>query len=616
MLTKKKKEILDFIKSYIKKNDYSPSMEEIAHHFKRSVGTIHEHLETLKDEGFLEKLDNQPRSINVLDGRQDEKIIEIPVVGTIAAGQPIETIEIPGETITLTESEIGKTGKHYALRVQGNSMVNEGIFDGDTVIIRRQPTAENGETVVAVIDDNEATLKKLYREKGRFRLQPANPTLSPFYRKEIEIRGVVVKIIRNFEKIKQKPQETKEFTDLTNKYINETDIKHRKSLGQYFTPKSIREILVSKLPNTINSPKVLDPGCGTGEFLITAKKHFKSPELYGLDIDNKLTDIAKGLIPEAKFKCTDALLNEEYNTYDFVIGNPPYYEFTPSKETRGKFGDIMNGRVNIFSLFIYQGINWLKEGGYLAYVVPPSMNNGAYFLKLRKFIVDNTNIEYLHILDDPKIFKGALQSTMLLVLRKGKNKGDYLFKKNSILIFSENAEYLKKAFKNKLTLHDLGYEVKTGKVIWNENRNLLTNDAKGRVPLIWAQNITSNGLNLSVNDKKPQYIKKYNPDTGPAIVVNRITGTVKTAKLRAAIVPPGMKFFAENHVNVITPAKNKGQGQLDLLGKTTKKFFISLNEIAKQLSSPEKLKVIRNITGNTQISKTELEKLFPLDIKC
>ena len=103
MLTKKKKEILDFIKSYIKKNDYSPSMEEIAHHFKRSVGTIHEHLETLKDEGFLEKLDNQPRSINVLDGRQDEKIIEIPVVGTIAAGQPIETIEIPGETITLTE---------------------------------------------------------------------------------------------------------------------------------------------------------------------------------------------------------------------------------------------------------------------------------------------------------------------------------------------------------------------------------------------------------------------------------------------------------------------------------------------------------------------------------
>jgi len=244
------------------------------------------------------------------------------------------------------------------------------------------------------------------------------------------------------------------------------------------------------------------------------------------------------------------------------------------------------------------------------------MNNGAYFLKLRKFIVDNTNIEYLHILDDPKIFKGALQSTMLLVLRKGKNKGDYLFKKNGILIFSENAEYLKKAFKNKLTLHDLGYEVKTGKVIWNENRNLLTNDAKGRVPLIWAQNITSNGLNLSVNDKKPQYIKKYNPDTGPAIVVNRITGTVKTAKLRAAIVPPGMKFFAENHVNVITPAKNKGQGQLDLLGKTTKKFFISLNEIAKQLSSPEKLKVIRNITGNTQISKTELEKLFPLDIKC
>lgn len=614
MLTKKKKEILNFIESYIKKNDYSPSIEEIGHHFKRSVGTIHEHLETLKDEGFLEKLDNQPRSINILNEKQNKKIIKIPVIGSIAAGMPIEAIETPNETITLTENEIGKSGKHYALKVLGNSMIKEGIFDGDIVIIKQQATAENGETVVAIIDNNEATLKKIYRENNRFRLQPANPTLFPFYRKEIEIRGIVVKIIRNFKKIKQKSSENGEFTDATTKYIDETDIKHRKTLGQYFTPKSIREILINKLPNTIDNPKILDPGCGTGEFLITAREYFKNPKLYGWDIDNKLTNIARESVSQAKFKCTDALLNEEYNTYDFVIGNPPYYEFTPPEDMKKKFRNIISGRVNIFSLFIYQGINWLKDGGYLAYVVPPSMNNGAYFLKLRKFIVDNANIEYLHILNDPKIFKGALQSTMLLILKKGKNKGNHIFKKNGILIFSEDAEYLENASRNKLTLYDLGYEVKTGRIIWNENKNILTNDAKTGVPLIWSQNITLNGLNLSTNDKKPQYIKKDNPNTGPAIVVNRITGTVKTAKLRAAIVPPGMKFFAENHVNVITPTKNSKQKLLDLIGTTAKKFSISLNEIAKQLSSPEKLKVLRSITGNTQISKTELEKLFPLDI--
>jgi len=205
---------------------------------------------------------------------------------------------------------------------------------------------------------------------------------------------------------------------------------------------------------------------------------------------------------------------------------------------------------------------------------------------------------------------------MLLILKKGKNKGDYIFKKNGVVIFSEEVKFLEEAFKDRSTLFDLGYEVKTGRVIWNENKNLLTNDANKGVPLIWSQNIASNGLNLSTNDKKPQYITKDNPDIGPAIVVNRITGTVKSAKLKAAIVPPGMKFFAENHVNVITLAKDKKQGKLNFIDKGIKKFSISLNEIVKQLSSTERLKVVRNITGNTQISKTELEKLFPLEVRC
>lgn len=210
----------------------------------------------------------------------------------------------------------------------------------------------------------------------------------------------------------------------------------------------------------------------------------------------------KGVVPEANLKQLDALLNENYKKYDFVIGNPPYFEFTPSENIRKKFGSIINGRLNIFSLFIYQGLKWLKEGGYLAYVVPPSMNNGAYFLKLRKFIVENSNIEYLHILDNPKIFRGALQSTMLLILKKGKNKGNYLFRKNGILIFSENPKFLEKAFENKLTLHYLGYEVKTGRLVWNKNKHSLTNNPKDGVPLIWAHNITPMGLKFPILDKR------------------------------------------------------------------------------------------------------------------
>ena len=614
MLTKRQKQIFDYIRQFIKERGYSPSLEEMRKHFRLSSrSTVHYYIEVLREKGYLKKLDHQARAIELSKEKKSIDLVKIPLLGIIAAGEPIEAIENP-ETIEVPKSQLSKSGEHYALRVQGNSMIDEGIFDGDIVVIKKQPDAENGETVVALLNGNEVTLKKIYKEKGRFKLQPANPTLRPIFTKELVIQGKVISVIRSFEELKEKIKTKKEFTDATIKYMEEVDMGYRKSLGQYFTPRSVREALLNKLPNTMNNPKVLDPGCGTGEFLITAKEHFKNPELNGWDIDKKLVNVTKRIVPEVRLKNIDALLNQDYGKFDFVIGNPPYYEFTPSETIKKKFSDIINGRVNIFSLFIYQGIKWLKEKGYLAYVVPPSMNNGAYFLKLRKFIVANSNIEYLHILDNPKIFHNALQSTMLLVLKKGENKGNYLFQKNGILIFSEDSQYLEKAFRNKLTLHDLNYEVKTGRLVWNQNKPLLTNNHKGSIPLIWSHNITSDGLKFPiVNNEKPQYVKRKDFDVGPAIVANRITGLIKAVKLKAAIIPPGMKFIAENHVNVIFPPTRKRQIKMTL-GNKLPKINLTAKDIANQLSSREKLKVVENITGNTQVSKTELEKLFPIDI--
>jgi|GEM_PF-74351 len=612
MLTKRQKQVLDYIKKFIKDKNYSPSFEEVRRHFGFvSKSTVHHYIETLKRKGYLKR----SRTIELPKDEKPSGLVEIPLLGVIAAGQPIEAIENP-EMIKVSKNQLSKSGDHFALQVQGDSMINEGIFDGDTVVIKKQPDAENGETVVALLNDNEVTLKKIFKEKNGFRLQPANPNLKPIFTKELTIQGKVISVIRNFGELKEKIKEKKELTDATVKYMEETDINHRKSLGQYFTPKTIREALLSKLPNEKTNLKILDPGCGTGEFLITAKDYFKNPDLYGWDIDKKLVNITKENIPGTKLKNLDALLNQDYDKFDFVIGNPPYFEFSPSEEIREKFKEIINGRVNIFGLFIYQGIKWLKEGGYLAYVVPPSMNNGVYFAKLRKFIVENTNIEYLHILDNPKLFHNALQSTMLLILKKGENKGDYLFKKNGILIFSENPDYLEKSFKNKLTLNDLDHEVKTGRLVWNQNKNLLTNSPKEGIPLIWAHNITQEGLKLPIiNEKKPQYVKTNDYDLGPAIVVNRITGSVKSSKIRAAIIPPKMKFIAENHVNVIFPPSKQKQTRMDLGIKSAgKKISLSLKNIVNQLSSIEKLEIVKNITGNTQISKTELENLFPIEI--
>lgn len=194
MLTKRQKQVLEFIKKYIAKYDYAPSLEEIKKHLRlSSVSTVHFHVAKLQEAGYLFKEDNQPRAVSP---QREIKSIKIPLLGTIAAGKPIEAIEVP-ESITVTKDAIGKFGKHYALRVQGNSMIDDGIFDDDIVIIRDQKVADNGQTVVAIINENEATLKKFYSEKGRFRLQPANPSLSPTYTKKVEIRGVVIKIIRN-----------------------------------------------------------------------------------------------------------------------------------------------------------------------------------------------------------------------------------------------------------------------------------------------------------------------------------------------------------------------------------------------------------------------------------
>ncbi len=193
--TKKQKEVLNFVNSYINKHGISPTIEETAKRFRRAVGTIHEHLEELTEKGFI-KRKNSVRGIEII---KNNNLISIPLVGTIAAGQPIDAIEATDQTITIPGNEINQFSKYYALKVAGESMIDEGIFDGDTVVIREQSYADNGQTVVAIIDDNQATLKKIYKEKDRIRLQPANQALLPLYRTEVEIRGVVVKIIRNFE---------------------------------------------------------------------------------------------------------------------------------------------------------------------------------------------------------------------------------------------------------------------------------------------------------------------------------------------------------------------------------------------------------------------------------
>lgn len=195
MLTKRQKQVLDFLRKFQLKHGYAPSLEEIAKHLGlTSVSTAHHHIKALETLGLIDKEENQPRGINV---NEIDQVVKIPLIGLIAAGQPIEAIEEQQTMISLVNSNISNPKDFYALKVMGESMIDEGIFDGDVVVIKKQSVAENGQTVVAIIDNNQATLKKIYREKSRFRLEPRNQAMLPFYREEVEIRGIVYQIIRN-----------------------------------------------------------------------------------------------------------------------------------------------------------------------------------------------------------------------------------------------------------------------------------------------------------------------------------------------------------------------------------------------------------------------------------
>jgi len=201
MLTKRQKQVFDFITSYRKKRGYSPSLEEIQKHFKlASVSTAHFHVKKLQDLGLLEKQYNKPRSIDIYE---NEAMVNIPLLGLIAAGQPIEAIQNK-ETIAVPQNRLPRSGEFYALRVIGNSMIDENINDGDVILVKQQSVAENGQKVVALIDNYEATLKKFYKERGHIRLQPANKTIEPIIIKrdrEIVIQGIVIDVIKNEQEL-------------------------------------------------------------------------------------------------------------------------------------------------------------------------------------------------------------------------------------------------------------------------------------------------------------------------------------------------------------------------------------------------------------------------------
>jgi repressor LexA len=201
-LTKRQKEILDYVGAYIEERGYAPSFEEIARNFGyASLATVHEHLSNLERKGYIRKAYNESRSVELAHpAASGSSAVELPLLGAVAAGLPIEAIR-DDETVAVPSDLLRKGRDSYVLRVQGNSMIDEHIRDGDLIVVSAQDRADDGQMVVALVGEDSATVKKLYREAGgKVRLQPANAKMDPIIEdaRNVRVQGIVVGLIRKY----------------------------------------------------------------------------------------------------------------------------------------------------------------------------------------------------------------------------------------------------------------------------------------------------------------------------------------------------------------------------------------------------------------------------------
>jgi repressor LexA len=198
-LTKRQREILDYLNEFIAQHGYAPSLEEIGRRFNlSSLATVHKHLTNLQEKGFIRRAWNRSRSVELVPTRVGGRSLELPLLGFVAAGAPIEAVA-GTETIAVPEGLVGKR-ESYVLRVKGDSMIDEQIRDGDFVIVEDRKSVNNGEMVIALVGGNDVTLKKFYRENGMVRLQPANPAMQPILvdPDHLQVQGVVVGVMRRY----------------------------------------------------------------------------------------------------------------------------------------------------------------------------------------------------------------------------------------------------------------------------------------------------------------------------------------------------------------------------------------------------------------------------------
>jgi adenine-specific DNA-methyltransferase len=384
-------------------------------------------------------------------------------------------------------------------------------------------------------------------------------------------------------------------SNLTTNFYATADLNKRKEFGQYMTPYDvISSALKEELPKK-KKLNILEPSCGTFQFIDKIREKYPNANITGIEIDTTIYNIIK-----KNSNNNTTIINTDFLNYTFtekfdaIIGNPPYFEFKLTSEQKKEYNEVISGRVNIYTLFLKKCIDLLQPNGKLIFVIPTSLLTSKYFENIRKYIIKTCNITNITILDDDN-FQDALQQTMILsLLRLNNNDNDnkYLVKIGTTIIFNTKYQDINSIILGKKTIKDYNCIVKTGNIVWNQHKDKLTDNITDNI-LVYPRNLVNGNIVLSNHKDKKQYIKiNTQTMTAPLIAINRIIG-IKEISLKPVLIKTG-KYYFENHINVIT-------GSLE-----------NLEIIYNSMIKKETINYIKNIIGNTQLSKTELETMIPI----
>lgn len=383
-----------------------------------------------------------------------------------------------------------------------------------------------------------------------------------------------------------------QFSELSISINKDIPKKNKQQQGIFFTPKNARDKIFSFLQTLNFHPSsILEPSFGSGEFIVDSQKLYPDADIEGVELNEEIFDKTVITLPPETFLVNDDFLNHSSKPFDLIIGNPPYFV------TKIKNPSCMSGRGNIFVLFIYKCLTeHLKEGGILAFVLPTSFYNCGYYEPCRKYISENTTILHVENLCDDVNYSDTSQNTMVMILKKESPVNDnYIFRRGGNIYISPFYEQLNTLVQDSSTLQELGFNVKTGDVVWNQHKEKLSDSGD---LLIYSSNIVNNKLVFGdkvclLSGEKKQYITGIQKELtkGPAILIPR--GYGNSYKFQYAVVQKGVLFYGENHVNVI-------YGQA------------GTRNVEESFNSEKTIEFIKMFVGNGALSKTELLTILPI----